>query len=60
MGWVLRALGGSDGWQFDSSEAADVLDRPQLNVTFRAVPEPTAMAFFGLAALGLMRRARRM
>jgi hypothetical protein len=60
MGWVLRPLGGSDGWQFDSSEAVDVLDRPQLNVTFRAVPEPTAMAFFGLAALGLMRRARRM
>ena len=60
MGWVLLP-GGGNGWQFDSSEAADLLDRPQLNVTYRAVPEPGAVGtLFGAAliALGRRRRAR--
>jgi hypothetical protein len=58
-GWLIDALGGN-GWQFDTAENATIAFRPQLDVTFRVVPEPTAMAFFGLAALGLMRRARRL
>jgi len=58
MGWVILP-GGNNGWQFDSSEAALAASRPELNVTFRVVPEPTSMASLaGIVALGLLRRAR--
>jgi hypothetical protein len=58
MGWVLRT-GGGDGWLFDSSEAADVLDRPMLNVTFRVVPEPASIGVFACSAILMLARRRR-
>jgi hypothetical protein len=57
MGWVLRP-GGGNGWQFDSSEAAGLLNRPQLNVTFRVVPEPAAFGFTAAVVAALLGRRR--
>ena len=59
LGWVLRT-GGGDGWLFDSSEAANVLDRPMLNVTFRVVPEPASMGVLACAAMLMLTRRRRL
>lgn len=58
MGWVLLP-GGGNGWQFDSSEAAEAVLRPQLNVTYRVVPEPGAIASMACAGLFLLARRRR-
>ena len=57
-GWALLP-GGANGWRWDTSEAADVANRPTLNVTYRvAVPEP-AGATITLAALALTACRRR-
>lgn len=58
-GWILIA-NGTDGWRFDTSEAALLTDRPRLDVTFRpnAVPEPACTALLALAAPMLRRRPR--
>jgi hypothetical protein len=56
-GWALLP-GGTNGWRWDTSDAAIAANRPMLNVDFRVVPEPgSAVALFGLAGmLGLGRR----
>jgi hypothetical protein len=58
-GWVLDP-GGNDGWRWDTSEATDPLDRPQLNITYRIVPEPGSLcgAATALAARAMARRRR--
>jgi hypothetical protein len=58
-GWVIDDTNGNDGWRWDTSEATDPLDRPQLNITYRIVPEPTSL--FGAAtavAVALLSRRR--
>jgi hypothetical protein len=57
MGWVLLP-GGGNGWQFDSSEHANALYRPQLNVTYRVVPEPASIGMLACAAMLMLARRR--
>jgi hypothetical protein len=57
-GWALLP-GGNDGWRFDTSEAANLLDRPVLDVSYRVVPEPCSVGLLCAGAgLLLMRRRR--
>ena len=58
-GWALLP-GGNNGWQWDTSEAVDVLDRPMLNVTYRIVPEPASMGVLACAAMLMLARRRSM
>jgi hypothetical protein len=58
-GWVLLP-GGGNGWQWDTSEHANVNFRPQLDVTYRIVPEPGSLAAVACGvALLLRERGRR-
>ena len=57
MGWVLLP-GGGNGWQFDSSEHANVLFRPQLNVTYRMVPEPASLGVLAMGVMMILARRR--
>jgi hypothetical protein len=59
LGWVLLN-DGTDGWRFNSSDAASTSDRPSLEIIY-AVPEPTvAPVLFAAAALVTSRvRGRR-
>jgi hypothetical protein len=54
-GWALLP-GGNNGWQWDTSEALDLLDRPMLNVTYRMVPEPASVGVLACAAMLMLRR----
>jgi hypothetical protein len=56
-GWALLP-GGNNGWQWDTSEAADLLDRPELRVTYRVVPEPASLGVLALGAMALLARRR--
>jgi hypothetical protein len=59
-GGVIDDTSGNDGWRWDTSEAADLLDRPQLNVTYRIVPEPGSMGVACvMATIAALRRRRR-
>ena len=56
-GWALVPTGGN-GWRWDTSEAAALLDRPRLEVSYR-VPEPSGVGMIAMAALGVALRRRR-
>lgn len=67
-GWAIKpcsnsgaapVTGCTDGWLFDSSEAATVADRPLLTVTYEVIPEPTTALLLGLGLLGLARAGSR-
>jgi hypothetical protein len=58
-GWALLP-GGTNGWRWDTSDAATIANRPMLNVDFRVVPEPSAtvlVVLAGVLALGRRRRS---
>lgn len=63
FGWAVIP-GGTDGWQFTSSEGATTANRPflDINYTLAAVPEPSSIALFtvlgfvGVAAAWCSRR----
>jgi hypothetical protein len=57
-GWALLP-GGNNGWRWDTSEAADIANRPTLNVTYRVVPEPAGALGFTIVTLVVARRRRR-
>jgi hypothetical protein len=58
-GWALLP-GGGNGWNWDTSDAAIVSNRPMLNVSYTMVPEP-ACGFAALAAAAaLLARRRRL
>jgi hypothetical protein len=54
-GWALLP-GGANGWRWDTSEAADLLNRPKLAVTYTVVPEPAILAPLAAAMILLGRR----
>jgi hypothetical protein len=56
QGWAVLP-GGNDGWLWNTSEA-DLLDRPELSVTYLTVPEPSSLMLL-LLPLGLVYRRRR-
>ena len=56
-GWVFLP-GGGNGWQWDTADHPDAAFRPQLNVTYRIVPEPTSLAIVAAGPLLLVRRRR--
>ena len=49
-GWALLP-GGANGWQWDTSEHANPDFRPQLNVTYRIVPEPASLSALAVLLL---------
>jgi hypothetical protein len=62
LGWGMQNAGGN-GWDFATSENADVTFHPLLSVTYAPIPEPGTMllASLGMGTLGLTsyRRWRR-
>jgi hypothetical protein len=59
-GWVL-VTNGNDNWRWDTSEASDGADRPQLHVNYRTtlIPEPAGMvAIIAFGGLSLARQRR--
>ena len=56
-GWALLPTGGN-GWRWDTSEAAALLDRPRLDVTYR-VPEPAGLMTVAFLVGGMLARRRR-
>lgn len=56
-GWVIKALGGN-GWNYDTAESDTIAFRPQLDVSYRVVPEPASSLMLLLAAPALMLRRR--
>ena len=56
FGWILLS-NSTDGWRWDSSEAAAALFRPTLEVTY--IPEPASAAAVLVGGAWIMRRTRR-
>jgi hypothetical protein len=58
-GWAVLP-GGTDGWRFDSAEAATIGTRPMLEVTYFVVPEPASavLSIATVTSLILVRRYR--